>query len=175
MTAPSALSGDVPDATSKQPEAIVLRPMRPDEFAAYLEYFIPDYAAEIASNYGLSASAAESRAQREVTEDLPLGSNSPGQTLLCITMDETLIGYFWIRILADPEIAFVADFHILQAHQGQGLGRQALAALEARLALQGIRHLRLRVAADNARALHLYKSGGFCTTGINMSKPIGGE
>ena len=33
---------------------ILLRPMQEDEYSAYLEYFIPDYAKEIESNYGLS-------------------------------------------------------------------------------------------------------------------------
>lgn len=37
---------------------IVLRPMRDTEYPAYLDYFIPDYAAEISANYALSPVAA---------------------------------------------------------------------------------------------------------------------
>lgn len=37
---------------------IVLRPMRDTEYPAYLDYFIPDYAAEISANYALSPAAA---------------------------------------------------------------------------------------------------------------------
>ena len=33
---------------------IVLRPMRATEYPAYLDYFIPDYAAEISANYALA-------------------------------------------------------------------------------------------------------------------------
>lgn len=32
---------------------ILLRPMRDDEYLAYLDYFIPDYTAEITANYAL--------------------------------------------------------------------------------------------------------------------------
>ena len=44
---------------------IVLRPMRATEYPAYLDYFIPDYAAEISANYALSPAAALAQAQRE--------------------------------------------------------------------------------------------------------------
>ncbi|MBB3146719.1 hypothetical protein FHS21_003135 [Phyllobacterium trifolii] len=37
---------------------IVFRPMRASEFAKYLRYFIPDYEAEISTNYGLNDTAA---------------------------------------------------------------------------------------------------------------------
>lgn len=40
---------------------IVLRPMRNEEYPAYLDYFIPDYAAEISANYALSPAAALAR------------------------------------------------------------------------------------------------------------------
>ena len=34
---------------------MMFRPMREEEYPAYLEYFITDYAREIAANYRLSA------------------------------------------------------------------------------------------------------------------------
>lgn len=159
------------------PSVIELRPMRPDEFPAFLAYFIPDYAAEIAANFGLPEDAARARAAHEVAEDLPQGVETPGQTLLCITQGgpsaEAVVGSFWLRLQQGSTTAFVSDFHIFPARQNQGLGRQALAALDTWLASAGFEHLRLRVAADNARARHLYETGGFRTTGINMSKPVG--
>ncbi|MCF6314892.1 MAG: hypothetical protein L3J30_01090 [Marinosulfonomonas sp.] len=44
--------------------AIVLQPMRADEFGGYLDYFVPDYAAEISSNYGLPKDETLARANR---------------------------------------------------------------------------------------------------------------
>lgn len=86
---------------------------------------------------------------------------------------DVVIGYVWYRPDKDSRSAFVSDFHILPAHQGNGYGKGALSALEATLSDKGFEQIRLRVAADNERAHHIYRTGGFRTTGINMSKWIG--
>ncbi|WP_440968987.1 GNAT family N-acetyltransferase [Phyllobacterium sp. 22229] len=155
---------------------IGFRPMRQGEFSSYLDYFIPDYAAEISANYGLSSPEAVVQAKREIAEDLPNGPDTSGQVLLCITDSEKenaeTIGYLWYRADTDSRTAFISDFHILPACQGNGYGKQALLALEIALAREGFEQIRLRVAADNMRAQHIYKAGGFRTTGINMSKRI---
>ncbi|CAN7492060.1 GNAT family N-acetyltransferase [Pararhizobium sp. LjRoot235] len=153
---------------------IALRPMKATEFAAYLAYFIRDYAAEIAANYGLSETEGFARASREIADHLPDGPQTPGEVLLCIVNEaDDHVGYLWYRPAPGERSAFISDFHILAAHQGRGYGRQALNALETHLAESGIAEIRLRVAADNERAQHVYKTSGFQTTGINMSKRIG--
>jgi len=152
---------------------LALRPMRDPEFIAYLAYFVPDYAAEIAANYGVSDAEAFARASREIADDLPAGPGTPGEVLLCIVNDgDGIVGYVWYRPDTAARSAFICDFHILPAHQGQGFGRTALSLIEDRLAAEGITDLRLRVAADNSRARHVYETSGFHTTGINMSKRI---
>ncbi len=156
--------------------AIALRPMRTDEFPAYVSYFVPDYAAEIAANYDLPADAAEAQARREIEKDLPAGADTPEQVLLCIIDDERdddPIGYCSYRPNTDARLVFIYDFHIRPEYQGKGYGKAALAQLEARLVAAGFEQIQLRVAADNARAQHVYRSGGFRVTGINMSKRIG--
>jgi ribosomal protein S18 acetylase RimI-like enzyme len=156
---------------------IVLRAMRNDEYSGYLSYFIPDYAAEIARNYDVSEAEALARAQQEISDDLPGGPNTAGEVLLTITDaalgSDVVVGYFWYRPDKTAHSAFISDFHILPAYQGNGYGKSALAALEATLSQAGFAQIRLRVATDNARAHHLYERGGFRTTGINMSKKIG--
>ncbi|SFU21729.1 GNAT family N-acetyltransferase [Mesorhizobium sp. YR577] len=156
---------------------ITFRPMRSNEFPGYLDYFVPDYATEISTNYGLSSAAALAQAKREISEDLPDGADTPGQMLLCVIDDERgdddAIGYLWYRPDKEPRSAFICDFHILVAHQGNGYGKLALSALEVILSDAGFEQIRLRVAADNERAHHVYKVGGFRATGINMSKRIG--
>lgn len=67
---------------------IGFRPMLQDEFSSYLDYFIPDYAAEISTNYGLSNPEAVVQAKREIAKDLPNGPDTSGQVLLCITDGE---------------------------------------------------------------------------------------
>ena len=156
---------------------IRLRQMRDDEYPAYLDYFIPDYAADIASNYGLSESASIAQAQREVAADLPEGVKTSGQVMLCVVdqsdASESLLGYLWYKPDAETRSAFIYDFHILAAHQGKGLAKQALAVLESDLKAKGFERIGLRVAADNARARHVYDVTGFRVTGVNMSKSIG--
>lgn len=155
---------------------IALRPMRKDEYSGYLSYFIPDYAAEISRNFGFSQAEALAQAKREIADDLPDGPDTAGEVLLAITESalgsDAVVGYFWYRPNETSRSVFISDFHILPAYQGNGYGKSALAALEAALCEAGFEHVRLRVAADNGRAHHLYESGGFRTTGINMSKSI---
>lgn len=155
---------------------IALRSMRTDEFYGYLSYFIPDYAAEISSNYGLSDTDALAQAKREISDDLPDGPDTAGQVLLTITESalgsDVVVGYFWYRPDEAARFVFINDFHILPAYQGKGYGESALATLEVALSAAGFETIRLRVAADNAGAHHLYQRGGFRITGINMSKRI---
>lgn len=158
---------------------IVLRPMRDTEYPAYLDYFIPDYAAEISANYALSPAAALAQAQREIAADLPDGVNTRGQVLCCLFDDsdgaEKRVGYLWYKPDEEMRSAFICDFYIYPAFQGQGLGKQAMAAFEHELKNQGIRQIKLRVAGDNPRARRLYEVTGFRVTGINMSKNIAAD
>lgn len=69
-------------------------------------------------------------------------------------------------------MAFIMDFSIFPAYQGQGFGKQALIALEQELKRQGFQQIKLRVAPDNKRARHVHEATGFQVTGINMSRPL---
>lgn len=90
---------------------IVLRPMRDTEYPAYLDYFIPDYAAEISANYALSPAAALAQAQREIAADLPDGVNTRGQVLCCLFDDsdgaEKRVGYLWYKPDEEMRSAFI--------------------------------------------------------------------
>ncbi|WP_455296711.1 GNAT family N-acetyltransferase [Brucella pituitosa] len=155
---------------------ILLRQMRENEFSAYLDYFIPDYASEIASNYRLSDSESLAQAKREIASDLPDGVNTIGHVLLCLVdpteSPEKLVGYLWYKQDPTMRVAFISDFHIFPAYQGRGLGKQALEVFENELKCKGFQQIKLRVADDNKRARHVYEVTGFRVTGINMSKPL---
>jgi len=154
---------------------IRLRPMQASEFADYVAYFIPDYAAEISANYDQDMDSALARARQEVEADLPLGPDTPGQDLLCIVEEGAAapLGYLWCKPDADGPCVFISDFYILPAHRGQGHAKAALSALEEMYARTGHSEVRLRVAADNEIAQQLYRSTGFAPTGINMRKAFG--
>lgn len=152
---------------------ITLRTMQADEFDGYRDYFIPDYAAEIVSNYGLSEAEAQAKATRDINQELTQGVATAGHVLLCITDTRGVVGYIWYRPNPDAGSVFISDFCILPTHQGKGYGKQALAILETQLIKDGFTQINLRVAADNARAQHVYAQGGFRATGINMIRRIG--
>lgn len=157
---------------------IVLRPMHSGEFGPYRTDLVADYAAEISSNFEISPSAAKAQAEREIAKDLPDGIDTAGQMLTCIIDDEqgdAAIGYFWCQPDKETRIAFIADFSIVAAHRGKGLGTRALAVLESQMAEAGFEQLRLRVAADNQHAQHVYRSSGFRISGVSMSKAIGSK
>lgn len=147
--------------------------MQVGEFDGYVGYFIPDYAAEISANYGVPRPEAQVKATKTIAEELPQGVTTTGHVLQCITNQTGVVGYFWYRPNHDAGSVFINDFCILPAHQGKGYGKRALTLLEAQLANQGFTQITLRVAADNARAQHVYMQGGFRTTGINMIRNIG--
>lgn len=155
---------------------VTFRPMREDEYPDYLAYFIPDYAREIAANYRLSDEESLARAKQEIAAYLPEGVNTPGQVLLCLIAqwDNTTqcTGYLWYKPNTATRTVFIYDFHIFNACQGKGLGKQALHAFEQAMRDKHMEHIQLRVAGDNARARHVYEAIGFGVTGINMSKTI---
>ena len=147
--------------------------MKPDEFSTYSDYFIVDYADEIAANFDHSLEKSRAIATAELAEDLPQGVATPGHHLLCIeTTDNGTIGYLWYRLLDEGNSAFILDFFLFENHRGQGNGKATLAVLEKQLAQQGVQELKLRVAFKNERARHLYEKVGFNITGYNMRKVL---
>ncbi|WP_439619649.1 GNAT family N-acetyltransferase [Hyphomonas sp.] len=157
---------------------IHLRDMQTGEFADFLAYFIPDYAAEISANYDEDMANARARAQREIKADLPSGVDTPGQTLLCMVRDgddsDAPVGYLWCKPEESGKTVFISEFYVLPCHRGQGYAKSALIALEAMFAKTGHREARLRVAADNDKAQRQYLAAGYRATGINMRKSFGG-
>jgi ribosomal protein S18 acetylase RimI-like enzyme len=145
------------------------------QYTTYLAYFIPEYAEDIASNYPRSIDEALAQAKAEMARHLPDDQKTEGQILRNIlTRDgQELIGYVWYCPNETARSVFIYDFYILPDHRAKGHGKAALQALEIMLAAEGYREIRLRVAADNPRAQHVYQTGGFRITGHNMAKSIG--
>jgi ribosomal protein S18 acetylase RimI-like enzyme len=151
--------------------------MMADEFAGYVAYFVPDYAAEISSNYDVDMKTAQARAENAVEVELGMGVETPGQILLCATVegDESgaPVGYIWCQSKSEEKIMFISDFCILPKYRGRGYGQSALKALEIRYSDSAYDEIRLRVAIDNKIAERMYLKAGYLPTGINMRRPIG--
>lgn len=150
---------------------ITLRLMQPTEFSNYRDYFVIDYAQEIASNFGYSTEKSKIIAAKELADDLPQNVTTADNFLLCIEeSDSGTIGYLWYKQIDDGTTAFILDFVLLEAFRGRGYGKATLTALEKQLVPTGIEQIKLRVAFDNDRAFGLYKKLGFSITGYNMVK-----
>jgi ribosomal protein S18 acetylase RimI-like enzyme len=63
---------------------------------------------------------------------------------------------------------FIDDLYLTPEARGRGLGRQAMAFLEAKARELGVRALHLEVSAENARALALYGRSGFRDNGRRL-------
>lgn len=150
---------------------LTLRPMQPTEFSKYRDYFIVDYAQEIAANFGYSIEKSSAIAAKELADDLPQNVTTPDNFLLCIEeSNKGTIGYLWYKQIDAGTSVFILDFVILEAFRGLGYGKATLTALEEQLAPSGVEQIKLRVAYDNIRAFGLYQKLGFSITGYNMIK-----
>ncbi|WP_378081386.1 GNAT family N-acetyltransferase [Aeromonas bestiarum] len=159
-----------------------LLPMSQAHYPAYCTYFIEDYAQDIASNHGHDLATARRKAEASLLHSLPQGVATAGHSLLCIlpaseeeavaTSEVQPLGYLWHAIDPDASATFIYDFYVAPAHRSQGIGKAAMAVLEADLRASGISQIKLRVAYDNPRALALYQEAGFAITGYNMAKRL---
>lgn len=159
---------------------IQLRPLRPDEFKDYNDYFVNDYGAELHSNYGTPALDAKRRAQVELDDAFPDGVAVANHALMaidCATQHDSQaapkrVGFLWYELNLSERRCFIMDIYIAPAHRSAGFGSEAMHALEKILIPLNIDSLQLRVAHDNPRALALYQRLGFNITGINLAKHL---
>ncbi len=150
---------------------INFRAMKAEEFPGYRDYFVADYANEIAANFGYTLERSQAIALKELEDDLPQDVSTAGNILLCIEEGVgNRIGYLWYKCLDNEQTVFILDFIIFEDYRGLGYGKAALIALEERLSNSGVEQVKLRVAYENNRALRLYEKLGFNVTGHNMVK-----
>jgi len=147
---------------------IKLRKMRSEEFADYQAYFIEDYARDLQDNSGHDRETAIAIA----TLCLPAGVENERESLFCIMQQHTRVGYLWYRLSDDKNWAFINDFYVLPQYRSLGYGKLAINAMEQNLVAINVDEIRLRVAANNPRALKLYEHLGFNVSGYNMSKKL---
>lgn len=152
---------------------IKLIPMQPEDFTAYLEPAIAEYAQEHVKNGNWLPEEALEKSRQQITGLLPDGLNSKGEHLYTIFDDnaQRKLGMLWVEVADAPRRrAFIYDFIIKEEFRGQGFGKQALAALDETLISMGVESVGLHVFAHNINALELYKKAGFEITNLHMRK-----
>jgi ribosomal protein S18 acetylase RimI-like enzyme len=148
--------------------------MTEQEYDAYRDRCVPDYAADLVRARGMSPEAALSYADETFAKTLA-EATAPERTwvLRVLTADGEAAGWLWLgpHPYRDDGI-YVSDIEIDEAHQGRGLGRATMLAAEEIAREAGLRHVALNVFGWNGRAEGLYRSLGYVTGWTQMSKPL---
>ena len=161
-----------------EPSRVRLRPMTQDEYVAWREQSVRDYAADIATSRDLDPAAAAAQSAGEFAQLLPDGLASPDMHLWTAVIDEGAgdevvgIGWFELRQRASGVSAWIYDISLDPARRGQGLGRGLLDALHDAARDLGATSMTLNVFGDNATAIRLYESSGYTVTAQQMKRDL---
>ncbi len=83
-----------------------------------------------------------------------------------------VVGSLWIKVRDEGKEMFIYGIEMDETARGKGYGRQTIEALEALVKKMGIPKISLHVFGYNEVAINLYKSSGYETTNILMSKVL---
>jgi GNAT superfamily N-acetyltransferase len=153
-------TGSVPHGP--QPE-VAMRPMRGDEYHAWLSRATEDYAREKAENKGISFEEALPKARAEMASLLPDGLATSNHTIEVAEDPESgeRLGYLWhARESRDDgrEVVWLYDVYVEEPHRGRGVGRRLMEILEDRAREMDLGRIELNVFGRNTGARRLYKS-----------------
>lgn len=73
--------------------------------------------------------------------------------------DHTPVGYFAYKI--EPEFLFLSKYYILKSFRGRGIGKTALAFIEAEAKNNASKKIHLTVNKDNTNSINAYLKMGF--------------
>ena len=100
----------------------------------------------------------------------------PGTVVLLVWDDDTPVGiavcFTGLSTFSAKPLLNLHDICVTETHQGKGIGRQLLNAVEDEARRLGCGKLTLEVRTDNNSARHLYQSFGFEGRQKNADAPI---
>jgi ribosomal protein S18 acetylase RimI-like enzyme len=167
-------TGSVPHETLPE---VAMRPMREDEYDAWLSGATEDYARENSENKGIAFEEALPKARADMESLLPKGLATPNHTIE-IAEDPNggeRLGYLWhARETRESgrEVLWLYDLYVEEAHRGRGVGRRLMEILEERATAMGLGRIELNVFGHNATARSLYESSGFREIGRQLYKEL---
>lgn len=153
-----------------------VEPMTPEEYAAFVDYSLVDYA-DSGFRAGQFATPAEAMdaAKHQFAQILPGGRTTPGHEFLTIRRDDgTRVGTLW---LAYPPArgsngAFVYSLAVDAPHRRHGYAEAAMRLAEDRARAHGQTTLALNVFGFNAGARALYDKLGYEVVATLMRKEL---
>jgi GNAT superfamily N-acetyltransferase len=158
------LGGEIADP------GLELRPMTPEDFAAFMEVMVVAYAATLAEA-GLTQEAALERSRTQTGQLIPDGQDSAGMEFFTGWAGDLAVGRLWLNV--DQPMAFVYDVEVLeeQRRKGYGAGLMNAAAIWSRD--HGHPVLGLNVFAHNPGARALYDRLGYVVTADYHTLDVG--
>jgi len=150
-----------------------LRPMRQDEYDAWLPAAMDGYADDI-ERAGASAEAARQKSERDFPALLPKGIETEGQWLYTVEADGEAVGSLWLAEREDDfgRTLFIYQVAIDAAQRGRGLGRAAMLLAEDEARRRGISSVTLNVFGGNDVARNLYRSLDYSEAAVYMVKRV---
>lgn len=154
--------------------SVRLRPMTQEEYAAWRERSVREYATEIAKSRDLDPESAAAQSAGEFAELLPDGLSSRDMHLWTAVVGDEAVGMGWfeLRQRASGVSAWIYDISVDPARRGEGLGRGLLDALHDAARELGATSMALNVFGDNATAIRLYDSLGYTVTAQQMKRDL---
>lgn len=151
-----------------------LSPMTEVDFSDYLAWAIKDFAKDKVDAGNWQAEEALEKSKLSFEGFLPEGINTENHYLFSIFKGVEKVGMIWF--FADygsvKARAFIYDFLIEENFRRQGLGKQALLALEEEVKALDIFEMALHVFGHNTAAKNLYEQLGYGVTNISMAKKL---
>jgi ribosomal protein S18 acetylase RimI-like enzyme len=156
-----------------------LRPLREDEFDAYVAHGRANYARDLIEHGGARPDIAEAKAEADWRRLLPDRLASPDQFLIAVEDAETgeRVGDLWVAerdTEFEGKVAFVYSIEIFERFRDRGFGRQAMLLLEDEVRSRGLSRISLNVFGGNEVARSLYRSLGYAENAVWMGKDVHG-
>jgi ribosomal protein S18 acetylase RimI-like enzyme len=153
---------------------VQLRPMRDDEFAAWLPRMRDDYGQAMIDDAGILPESAREKAAADIEHLFPGERPSPDQLVFVIDADGEAAGELWLAERDDMgrRALFIYDIHVDAAYRSRGYGKAAMLLAEEEARRRGIDRIALNVFGRNTVARGLYLSLGYTENAVAMSKSL---
>jgi ribosomal protein S18 acetylase RimI-like enzyme len=149
---------------------VTFRPLREDEFGAWVVEHTRGYAEGMIAFADFSREDAEAKAARDVASVFPHGFATEGIRLWAVEDEGRLVGTVFLG--SRDGGAWLYDITIAEAERGRGYGRAAMLALEDEVRGLGFDALALNVWGGNEVARGLYRSLRFGEVAVGMKKRL---
>ena len=155
--------------------SVQLRPMRDDEFTAWLPQMRDGYAEAMVEDGGFTPESGAEKADGDIARLFPGGEPSAEQLVYVLEKGGEPVGDLWLaerQDMAGRPCLFVYDIRVDETHRGRGFGREAMLLAEDEARRRGLECVALNVFGRNEVARRLYRSLGYEENAVAMSKKL---